>query len=89
MKFLKITRTWCSTEMILFNPYTCQFVKKQALLSANFRITSIKFHVLSPRQTTNDFNHISEHRLAFRDENSLHFLLSKHFFSKHCSFTKI
>ena len=30
-----------------FNPYTCQFVKKQALLSENFWKTSIKFHVPS------------------------------------------
>jgi len=35
-KFLKITRTWCSTELIFFNPDTCQFVKKQALLSEKF-----------------------------------------------------
>jgi len=47
IKFLKYTRTWCSTEMILFNPDTCQFVKKQALLNGNFRKAFIKFHVPS------------------------------------------
>ena len=34
---MKIIRTWWSNEMILFSPYTCRLVKKQALLSANFR----------------------------------------------------
>ena len=89
IKFLKITRTWCSNEMILFNPCTCQFVKKKALLSANFRTTSIKFHVFSPRQQQMVFIIFRNIGWSFTNEISLHFLSSKQFFSKHRSFTKI
>ena len=89
INFLKITGTWCSTELIFFNPYTCQFVKKQALLSETFEKTSIKFHVPSLpklKKVLLIFRNICR---SITDENSFHFLLSKHFFSKHCSFTKI
>ena len=88
INFLKIPRTWCSTEMILFNPYTCQFVKKQALLSANFRNNIYLISCSQSRQTTNDFNHIQDHRLVLHTLKFVALLIIKHFFSKHSSFKR-
>jgi len=54
-----------------------------------FEKTSIKFHVTSlPKwqKVLLIFRNIGR---SITNENSFHFLLSKHSFSKHCSFTKI
>ena len=77
---LKITRTCCSTELIFFNPYTCQFVKKQALLSKTFEKTSIKIHVPSHTKWEKVLLIFRNIGRSIADENSFHFLLSKHFF---------
>ena len=87
INFLKITRTWCITEMI-FSIVTHVNLSKSMYYSVKtFEKTSIKFHVPSlPKWFLFIFRNIGR---SIADENSFHFLLSKHFFSKHCSFTKI
>ena len=87
INFLKITRTWCSTEMI-FSIVTHVNLSKSMYYSVKtFEITSIKFHVpCLPKWFLFIFRNIGR---SITDENSFHFLLSKHFFSKHCCFTKI
>jgi len=75
--------------MIFFNPFTCQFVKKQALLSENLKKTSIKFHVPSLTKWQKVLLIFKNIGRSITDENSFHLDLSQHCFSKHCSFTKI
>jgi len=54
-----------------------------------FEKTSIKFHVANLTKWQKVLLIFRNIGRSIADENSFHFLLSKHFFSKHCSFTKI
>ena len=54
-----------------------------------FEKTSIKFHVTSLQKWQKVLLIFTNIGRSITDENSFHFLLSKHSFSKHCSFTKI
>jgi len=54
-----------------------------------FESTPIKFHVPSLAKRQMLLIIFWNIGWSFTDENSLHFSLSKHFVSKHCSFTKI
>ena len=87
INFLKITRCWCSTELI-FSIFTHVTLWKSMRYSVKtFEKTSIKFLVPSlPKWFLFKFRNIGQ---SITDENFFHVLLSKHFFSKHCSFTKI
>ena len=54
-----------------------------------FEKTSIKFHVTSLPKWQKVLLIFTMIGRSITNENSFHFLLSKHSFSKHCSFTKI
>ena len=53
-----------------------------------FEKTSIKFHVPSLRKSQKVLLILGNIGRSITDENSFHFLLSKHCFSKHCSLQK-
>ena len=87
INFLKITRTCCSTELMFSIITHVNLSKSKHYSVKTFEKTSIKFHVPShPKRFLFIFRNIGR---SITDENSFHVLLSKCFFSKHCSFTKI
>ena len=86
IKLTDITHTCCS---IVFAWCLNKAIRKKKRYSAWAWKMSIKCHVPSlPKwqKVLLIFRNISR---STTDENSFHVLLSKHFFSKHCTFTKI
>jgi len=86
---LKITRTWCSTELIFSILTHVNLSKSKHYSVKTFEKTSNKFHVTSLTKWQKVLLIFRNIGWSITDENFFHFLLSKHCFSKHCSFTEI
>ena len=89
MNFLKITRTWCSTELIFSILTQVNLSKSKHYSMKTFEKSSMKFYVTSLTKWQKVLLIFRNIGRSITDENSFHFLLSKHFFSKYFSFTKI
>ena len=89
MNFLKITRTWWSTELIFSILTHVNLSKSKHYSVKTFEKTSIKIHVPSLTKWQKVLLIFRNIGRSIANGNSFHNWLSKHFFSKHCSFTKI
>ena len=89
MNFSKITRTCCSTELYFSILTHVNLSKSKHDSVKTFEKTSIKFHVPSLTKWQKVSLIFRNTGWSIADEDSYHFLLSKDFFQKHSSFTKI
>jgi len=64
-------------------------IRKKNVAQHELRKMSIKFHVPSLPKSQKVLLIFRNIGRSITDKNSFHVLLSRHFFSKHCSFTKI
>ena len=86
IKLWDITHTCCS---MVFAWSLNKAIREKSVTQHDLQKMSIKFHVTSlPKwqKVLLIFRNIGP---SITEENSFHVLLSKHFFSKHCSFSKI